>query len=48
MVDPEEFESPTYAFDAQIAAIAHSRGARLATRNVADFLDCGPTIINPC
>lgn len=38
---------PTRAFDAQIAAIAHSRGADLATRNVADFQDCGPTVINP-
>lgn len=38
---------PTGAFDAQIAAIAQSRGAALATRNVADSLDCGPLVINP-
>jgi len=38
---------PTGAFDAQIAAIAGSCGASLATRNVADFLDCGLSIINP-
>lgn len=38
---------PTGAFDAQIAAIAAFRGASLATRNVADFLDCGVPIINP-
>ncbi|UGX85477.1 type II toxin-antitoxin system VapC family toxin [Phyllobacterium meliloti] len=34
-------------FDAQIAAIAQSRGAKLATRNVNDFADCGLDIINP-
>ena len=38
---------PMGAFDAQIAAIAASRGAALASRNVSDFLDCGLTVINP-
>ncbi|MGQ9369238.1 type II toxin-antitoxin system VapC family toxin [Azospirillum sp. ST 5-10] len=38
---------PTGAFDAQIAAIATSRSAALATRNVADFQDCGLPIVNP-
>ncbi len=33
--------------DAQIAAIAQSRGASLATRNVRDFTDCGIDLINP-
>ena len=33
--------------DAQIAAIALSRGAKLATRNVDDFENCGVTVINP-
>jgi len=33
--------------DAQIAAIVRSRGARLATRNVADFDDCGITVVDP-
>jgi toxin FitB len=33
--------------DAQIAAIARRHGARLATRNVADFQDCGIDLINP-
>jgi hypothetical protein len=33
--------------DAQIAAIARSRGAVLATRNVADFDRCGVEIVNP-
>jgi predicted nucleic acid-binding protein len=32
---------PMAEFDAQIAAIARSRGATLATRNTADFEDCG-------
>ena len=33
--------------DAQIAAIAQVRGAKLATRNLADFKDCGLDVINP-
>jgi predicted nucleic acid-binding protein len=33
--------------DAQIAAIAHVRGAKLATRNVADFEDCGLDVVDP-
>ncbi len=38
---------PMSQADAQIAAIVHSRGAQLATRNVADFADCGFNIIDP-
>ncbi len=38
---------PITPFDAQIAAIARSRGATLATRNVADFEGCGVEIVNP-
>ena len=38
---------PISEFDAQIAAIAHSRGATLATRNVEDFADCGIKVISP-
>jgi predicted nucleic acid-binding protein len=38
---------PISQFDAQIAAITKSRGATLATRNVADFLHCGLTVIDP-
>jgi len=38
---------PIAQFDAQIVAIAQSRGAALATRNVADFEGCGAPIINP-
>lgn len=33
--------------DGQIAAMARSRGLALATRNVADFEECGLTIVNP-
>ena len=33
--------------DAQIAAIARVRRAKLATRNVADFQDCGIDVIDP-
>jgi predicted nucleic acid-binding protein len=33
--------------DCQIAATARAHGAALATRNVADFEDCGVTLIDP-
>ena len=33
--------------DAQIAAIARSRGAILATRNVRDFEHCGIEVVDP-
>ena len=38
---------PISAFDAQIAAIARSNGAGVATRNVDDFADCGVDLIDP-
>jgi predicted nucleic acid-binding protein len=38
---------PISQADAQIAAIARSRGAALATRNAADFDGCGVEVINP-
>lgn len=38
---------PISQIDAQIAAIVRSRGAGLATRNVADFVDCGIMVVNP-
>lgn len=38
---------PIAQFDAQIAAIAHSRKAILATRNTSDFAGCGVEVVNP-
>ncbi len=38
---------PISQADAQIAAIARSRGAALASRNTSDFDDCGITVIDP-
>jgi toxin FitB len=38
---------PIAALDAQIAAIARSRGATLATRTVDDYADCGIAVISP-
>lgn len=38
---------PISQFDAQIAAIALSRGASVATRNVSDFEGVGLAIVNP-
>jgi hypothetical protein len=38
---------PIAEFDAQIAAIAKSNGAILATRNTADFEGCGLRLVNP-
>jgi toxin FitB len=38
---------PIGEFDAQIAAIAFSHGAAVATRNVEDFANCGVRVISP-
>jgi predicted nucleic acid-binding protein len=38
---------PISQFDAQIGAIAASRGAALATRNIADFIGIGLETVNP-
>jgi hypothetical protein len=38
---------PIADLDAQIAAIARSRGALLATRNTVDFEGCGVPLVNP-
>lgn len=39
--------TPISQFDAMIAALARSRGAQLATRNVRDFVHCGIDVVNP-
>jgi predicted nucleic acid-binding protein len=41
------FGRPISHADAQIAAIAQVRGAQLATRNAADFADCGLDVVDP-
>jgi predicted nucleic acid-binding protein len=38
---------PISQFDAMIAAIARSHRAAVATRNTADFQNCGVDVINP-
>jgi toxin FitB len=38
---------PMSQADAQIAAIAASRGAAIATRNVSDFAGCGLAVLDP-
>jgi len=38
---------PIGEMDGQIAGIARSRGAAIATRNVLDFQDCGVQLIDP-
>jgi hypothetical protein len=38
---------PISQFDAMIAAIARSHRAAVATRNTADFQDCGIDVVNP-
>jgi predicted nucleic acid-binding protein len=38
---------PISEADARIAAIVHSRGAALATRNAPDFEHCGIKVLNP-
>lgn len=49
MVATERREAgkPISQFDAQIAAIARSRGAAVATRNITDFEGCGIDVIDP-
>lgn len=46
-VERQRIGRPISHFDAQIAAIARSRGAAVATRNVSDFEHCGVDIVDP-
>jgi len=46
-VDRRRAGRPISHFDAQIAAIARSSGAKIATRNVDDFEGCGVDLVNP-
>lgn len=43
----KEAGRPVAQIDAQIAAIAHSRDAAVATRNVTDFEGCAIQVVNP-
>ncbi|MGO7580987.1 type II toxin-antitoxin system VapC family toxin [Rhizobium ruizarguesonis] len=47
VTDRRKAGRPISQFDAQIAAIAISRGASLATRNVSDFAGMDLQIVNP-
>jgi len=38
---------PISQFDAQIAGIVRSRGARLSTRNLRDFVNCKIELVDP-
>ncbi len=45
--DRERAGRPISVNDAMIAAIARAHGATIATRNVADFQNCGIAVFNP-
>jgi toxin FitB len=45
--DRQRRGQPISHFDAQIAAIARSADATLATRNVSDFEGCGVRVVDP-
>jgi predicted nucleic acid-binding protein len=45
--DRQRLGRPILTADAQIAAIAYSRGFKLATRNTHDFEHCNIALINP-
>jgi predicted nucleic acid-binding protein len=47
MARMEQAGTPIDPMDAEIACIAASRGATVATRNECDFADCGVRLVNP-
>ena len=47
LVGRQKIGRPMSELDAMIAAIARSRGAPLATRNIRDFQNCGVRLIDP-
>ena len=47
VVDRQRSGRPINAFDALIAATALAHNAELATRDIADFEDCGIRLIDP-
>jgi predicted nucleic acid-binding protein len=47
MADRRRIGRSIEVLDAMIAGIALSRGAKVATRNMSHFVDCGVEVINP-
>ena len=47
VTDRRRLGRPISVFDAQIAGIARSAGAAIATRNVSDYDGCGVPVIDP-
>lgn len=47
VVAREQAGAPIATMDAEIAAIARSNGASVATRNLSDFEGCGVRLIDP-
>src|SRR4051812_6933975 len=47
VIDRERAGLPISGFDGQIEAICRSRGAALATRNTADFMETGIDLVDP-
>ena len=45
--DRRKTGTPINVYDAQIAAIARAHRAKIATRDIGDFRDCGVELIDP-